>query len=97
MTRLLLTAIFLSLGSMSMAAEDQAASTTFEEIDANHDGVISKAEAIKRDDIAKHWETIDTNKNGNINIDEFVAYESKGRFVPPDDMDTPELGAAPME
>ena len=97
MTRLLCTAMLLSLSSLTMAAEDQTSAATFEDLDVDHDGVITKAEAIKRDDLAKHWDTIDTNKNGGINIDEFVAYESKGRFVPPDESDTPELGAAPME
>lgn len=80
-----------------IAADTLPASATFEQVDANSDGYISKAEAIRRDDLAKKWSKIDTDKDDKINIDEFVAYESAGRFAPPEDAETPELGAAPTQ
>jgi hypothetical protein len=69
---------------------------TFEELDINGDGYISKAEAKAYKDMSKKWAKVDTNKDGRADIDEFTRFESAGRFEPPEDSETPELGAAPM-
>jgi len=69
---------------------------TFEDLDVNSDGYISKQEAKAYKDLTKKWEKVDTNKDGRADIDEFTRFESAGRFEPPEESETPELGAAPM-
>jgi len=68
---------------------------TFEETDTNSDGYISKQEAKAYKDLHSKWAKVDTNKDGRADIDEFTRFESTGRFEPPEDSETPELGAAP--
>ncbi len=97
MNKLMITAVAIALSGFALADEKQPASATFEQIDSNHDGYISTAEAIQRDDVAKNWKEIDKNENGKVESDEFIAYESKGRFTPPEDSAAPEIGAAPMK
>ena len=69
---------------------------TFEQLDINSDGYISKDEAKAYKDMSKRWAKVDSNNDGHINIDEFTKFESTGRFEPPEESETPELGAAPM-
>lgn len=69
---------------------------TFEQLDINSDGYISKDEAKTYKEMSKRWAKVDANKDGRVNIDEFIKFESAGRFEPPQDAETPELGAAPM-
>ncbi|MDH5649943.1 MAG: EF-hand domain-containing protein [Gammaproteobacteria bacterium] len=99
MTKLILTVFTLavSLSFSVLADEKHPVSATFDEIDIDHDGYITKAEAIQRDDLAKNWKKIDKNDNSKIEVGEFIAYESEGRFAPPEESVTPELGAAPTE
>lgn len=71
-------------------------SAAFEDVDSDGSGYITKSEALHRGDIARHWKEIDRDQDDKINLDEFTAYESKGRFSPPEESETPELGAAPF-
>jgi len=68
---------------------------TFEEMDRDSNGSISVDEAKATNDIANNFEQIDANGNGSINITEFQKYMGKGRNTPPEEMETPEPGAAP--
>lgn len=68
---------------------------TFEETDANADGYISKQEAKAYKDLYSNWDKVDTNKDGRADSKEFTRFESTGRFEPPEDSETSELGAAP--
>lgn len=88
---------FLIFPLVALAGDTLPQSATFEEIDADSDGYITKAEALRRDDLAKKWLKIDVDENDKITIKEFTAYESQGRFSPPEDSQTPELGAAPHQ
>jgi len=69
---------------------------TFEQVDANSDGYISEKEAKARKDLSENWKTIDTNADGKINSSEFISYESKSSFEPPDDSISKGIGAAPI-
>ncbi|MDT8384482.1 MAG: EF-hand domain-containing protein [Gammaproteobacteria bacterium] len=86
------TGFCLSLSVMAATA----AAPTFDGLDRNADGYISKDEAKAYKGMHKNWSKVDTNKDGRVNIDEFIKFESTGRFEPPQDAETPELGAAPM-
>ena len=70
---------------------------TFDELDTDHDGYISKSEAQNTKDLSKDWAKADKDKNDKLDVSEFSAFESKGRFVPPEESEEPEIGAAPFE
>lgn len=69
--------------------------TLFEDLDSDHNGAISKSEAKARMDLTNNFKMIDKNGNGSISVDEYTAYENKGRMVP-DVVEVPEPGAAPV-
>ncbi len=98
-TGVVCTALILS-GAVMAADEDMMDGndmTTFEGIDTDGDHYISKEEAAAREDLSTHWESIDTDHNGRLNSSEFSAFEGEGRFVPPDENEIPEPGAAPYD
>jgi hypothetical protein len=68
----------------------------YEEIDFNTDGWISKQEASQRPDLLANWERIDTNNDGLIGPMEYLHYESGSSYVPPDDRQDMDPGAAPL-
>ena len=86
----LLPCLFCSTGIL---AND--AMLSFEEMDNNANGYISLNEAKANEDIAEYFNQVDTNGDGSINITEFQSYMGKDRVSPPEEMETPELGAAP--
>lgn len=82
---------FLSAGTVTA----ESPPLTFEQLDANGDGYVSQKEARARKDLSDKWKSIDTNADGKINSEEFVAFESRNRFVPPDEMIDKGIGARP--
>lgn len=68
----------------------------FEDLDTNADGCISKQEANVRPDLVKNFVEIDKDKSGTLCVDEYTAYENKGKLAP-DEVEIPEVGAAPMK
>lgn len=88
--------IYTLVSGLSFVTGLQAdAILTFEEMDSNANGYISSDEAKASHDIDSNFEQIDINADGNINITEFQKYMGKGRATPPEEMETPEPGAAP--
>ena len=79
-----------------LAANSLPYSATFNEVDSNSDGYLSKAEAIERGDLARQWSKIDKDGDDQIDLSEFTAYESSGRFAPPEESQI-EIGAAPIQ
>jgi len=67
---------------------------TFEAGDTDGDGYISNKEASAREDLTKRWQAIDKNTDNKLDITEFSAFESEGRFTPPEESEEPGLGAA---
>lgn len=67
----------------------------FDDIDTDASGCISKDEANVREDLKTNFDKIDADKNGTICVDEYTAYENKGKYVP-DEVEIPEVGAAPV-
>lgn len=72
-----------------------ATPTTFDEMDSDGNGFISKSEAQARDDISKNWEKADKDNNGKLDVSEFSAFEGRDMFQPAEDAEEPEPGAAP--
>lgn len=68
---------------------------TFEELDTDGDGYISKPESTARLDLEVNFDSIDKDGNGRLNIKEYEAYQGKGRMSPPEESEIPEPGAAP--
>jgi len=68
----------MSKGSSMAAArtgEDDAAE--FAKLDKNHDGSLNKTEAVLEPKLLGKWADADTNKDGKISREEFLAFESK--------------------
>lgn len=94
--KIVLACVFLSIAATSIAQE-KTFPLMFEELDTDANSYISKSEAKVRKDLEKNFKKIDLNGDGKLNISEYQAYEGKGRLQPPEDTETPELGAAPLE
>ena len=89
-------AIVSILFSLSAQVFAETAPVIFDDIDRDADGCISKEEAKVRPDLVKNFSKIDKDKNGTLCLDEYTVYQNKDEFVP-DDVEIPEVGAAPVE
>jgi len=69
---------------------------TFDELDENQDGYITKSEVSEQAELSKSWSKVDKDSDKKIDITEYSAYQGKERFIPPEDMEEPEIGAAPF-
>jgi hypothetical protein len=69
----------------------------FEELDVDSDGYISKKEAMAQKSIEKNWKKADKDNDGRLDISEFSAFEAEGAYVPPEDREIAEPGAAPLD
>lgn len=88
--------LLLAIALLPAAALAEYAAT-FEDIDSDRNGYISAEEAKAREALAADFALVDADKDGKVNIDEFVAFESAGRYEPPEDSEVSEIGAAPTE
>ncbi len=68
---------------------------TFESLDKDSNGYINRSEADARPDLSENWSRIDQNTDDQLDISEFSAFESEGRFTPPEETEEPGIGAAP--
>ncbi len=66
----------------------------FEELDSNRNGAISMDEAMIRQDLVDNFAEIDRDGDNSLSVDEYSDYMNKG--VPPEDVEIPEPGAAPV-
>lgn len=66
----------------------------FEHIDSDHNGAISLQEAGARAELVTNFSEIDSDHDGSLSVDEYSTYMNKG--LPPEDMEIPEPGAAPV-
>ena len=86
--------ILFILVPVLMAAE---VPKTFDELDDDQDGYISKSEAKEQTELSKAWKGADKDSDERLDIAEFSAYYGKERFTPPEGMEEPEIGAAPFD
>jgi len=87
--------LMLALFTLSVAAEQMP--MTFEELDTDGDGYISKAEASKKAALSQGWLRADKDDDDRLDISEFSAFEGEEMFAPPEDAEIAEPGAAPFE
>lgn len=85
----------LAIYGCAQTAKSGGPVLTFEELDNNKNGYITMDEAKQSHDISSNFKQIDTNGDGNVTITEFQVHMGKGRMTPPEEMETPEPGAAP--
>lgn len=93
----ILIGLFLSILFSHHAVAAEEFPLQFGELDTDGNGVISKSEATVRKDLKKKFKNIDKDGDGKLDLSEYQAYEGEGRFEPPEETETPELGAAPTE
>lgn len=78
MKKLIMIAGSLALASgIAMAGDDKAKEMTFEDLDANQDGVITQAEAAEHKDLVAVFNTADTNSDGYLTPSEFDAIKDE--------------------
>ena len=90
--------LLVSLGVLSIATVAFAGETSNEQVfkmlDKNNDGFITKSEVSSVKQLIKDWDSIDTDKNGNIAMAEFSVLKSAEAYTPVEAEDEP-IGAAP--
>lgn len=86
--------LFLLCGVAASSALHAAQIYIFEEIDSDHNGAISTSEAAIRTDLVENFTEIDSNGDGTLSVDEYSRYMNEGS--PPEDVEIPEPGAAPV-
>lgn len=91
--KLLVTLSVLSVATAAYAG-DTSKEAVFKMLDKNNDGFITKSEVTSVKKLIKDWDSIDTDKNGNIAMAEFSALESAEAYTPVEAEDEP-IGAAP--
>jgi hypothetical protein len=77
----LLTA--LTLITVSGLAWAGAGTATFQDLDANHDGQISRDEAKKSSEVNNKFDQADANKDGKLDAAEFSALEAMPKEATP--------------
>jgi hypothetical protein len=90
-TYFMLCSVFL----LFTACKTEKGPVVYEDLDTDANGYITKDEAKVRKDLLKNWDKADTDGDGQLTVTEYINYEGKGRLEAPEDLETPELGAAP--
>ncbi|MDH5376798.1 MAG: hypothetical protein OEX00_00570 [Gammaproteobacteria bacterium] len=96
MKRLLLLLFMFTFALSSVFAMDDENVGTFESLDRDGNKSISKSEAKRDTALSANWAEADVDRNNQIDSAEFSAFVSKGMFVPPEDAEISEPGAAPF-
>jgi hypothetical protein len=90
---ILLSSLFTVISAYAVEGDKPV---IFDDIDTDADGCISKEEAKVRQDLIDNFADIDKDKGGTICVDEYTAYQNIGR-IPPEEVEIPEVGAAPVK
>ena len=92
--------LVVTLGVLSVATAAFAGEATNEQVfkllDKNNDGFITKSEVSSVKTLIKDWDSIDTDKNGNIAMSEFAKLKSAEAYTPVEAENEP-IGAAPAD
>jgi hypothetical protein len=64
-----------SVAAPARAGDDDGAE--FAKLDKNHDGFVDKGEAVMEPKLLGKWADADTNKDGKVSKEEFLAFERK--------------------
>jgi len=69
-------AVAQSSPAPSASPSTSTAPSVFTKLDSDKNGMVSKKEAAKNKDLASKWDTLDINKDGNLDQGEFAAFET---------------------
>ena len=72
MRRLTLMALALAFAATASAQKRGTGNQAFDELDKNHDGTLSSQEAAGNKEIAKRFARFDANKDGRLDLDEYL-------------------------
>ena len=72
MKRILAAALIALLASPALAQKSKSGNTAFDAMDKNRDGALSKEEVASDRELAKRFSRFDADKNGSLNVDEFI-------------------------
>ena len=70
------------LSSPSSSSSAATGGDKFTKLDKDTDGMVSKVEAKKDKDLAKQFDTLDSNKDGKLDQAEFSAFETGSASTP---------------
>jgi len=68
--------------SASPSMAPSTSPSAFTKLDSDKNGMVSKKEASKNKDLTSKWDTLDTNKDGNLDQGEFAAFEATTGSTP---------------
>jgi len=74
MKKHILSTVFITLISATVQAADSA-TIPFNELDTNHDNILSTDEAGVLPDIATQWSMMDKDNDGQLNRTEYATYQ----------------------
>ena len=72
MNKLVLAAAVALLATSAWAQKSPSGNTAFDGLDKNRDGYLSKEEVAGNKEVAKRFGKFDANKDGKMNVDEFI-------------------------
>jgi Ca2+-binding EF-hand superfamily protein len=82
--------------SPGLSAEEMQGQASFQQLDSDKDGYVTIIEATGQNQLLRQWTEVDKDTDGRLEITEFSAFEAEpGSFVPVENPDAPEIGAAP--
>jgi len=73
----------LGAGSVLLVGCATSPYSSFDELDDDSDGNLSCAEAEVRTDVMANWRWLDRNKDDQLDVTEFSAFEARKGFAPP--------------
>jgi hyperosmotically inducible protein len=72
MNKLLVIALAAAFASAAWAQKKGTGNSAFDALDQNRDGLLSRQEAAGDKELAKRFAKFDANKDGRLNVDEFM-------------------------
>jgi|CXWL01.1.fsa_nt_gi hyperosmotically inducible protein len=72
MNRILAAALIAVFASTAWAQKSKSGNSAFDAMDKNRDGGLSKEEAAGDKELAKRFARFDADKDGRLNVDEFI-------------------------
>ena len=81
--------------SSGLAAEELTTTEQFNKLDMNKDGAVSINEATGQLQLLRKWTDIDKNRDGELEMSEFSAFEPADEYVPDNSETEDNIGAAP--
>jgi hypothetical protein len=73
LSSLLLAALATNIFAMENATKSETTCPSFSELDKNSDQMINREEGFKDENVAKLWDKLDKNLDGNLDKNEFSA------------------------